>query len=177
MKRKLNEFQSIYIKNDKFIQPYNYTVEYEDDEFDIKDFIVSKENEIRKNLRRIADLINIDFINTFCYGNELVCAYPDVVSGIDHYYYQASKLRVSLQFLQSLVTIVAQSMIGDDIFSDFDSNTYTQLFKTKLNYRGNEILTDIINLLSRINNETIHYINRSLDKLKIDIQNYFSNWS
>jgi hypothetical protein len=68
-------------------------------------------------------------------------------------------------------------MIGDDIFSDFDSNTYTQLFKTKLNNRGNEILTDIINLLSRINNETIHYINRSLDKLKIDIQNYFSNWS
>ena len=27
----------------------------------------------------------------------------------------------------------AQSMIGDDIFSDFDSNTYTQLFKTELN--------------------------------------------
>ena len=47
-------------------------------------------------------MINIDFINTFCYGNELECAYPDVVSGIDHYYYQASKLRVSLN-LQSLV--------------------------------------------------------------------------
>jgi hypothetical protein len=42
VKRKLNEFKSIYIKNDKFIVPYNYTVEYEDDEFDIKDFIVSK---------------------------------------------------------------------------------------------------------------------------------------
>jgi hypothetical protein len=53
VKRKLNEFQSIYIKNDKFIEPYNYTVEYEEDEFDIKDFIVSKENEIRMNLRRI----------------------------------------------------------------------------------------------------------------------------
>jgi hypothetical protein len=96
VKRKLNEFQSIYIKNDEFIVPYNYTVKYEEDEFDIKDFIVSKENEIRINLRRIADLINIDFIKTFCYGNELVCAYPDIVSGIDHYYYQASKLRVSI---------------------------------------------------------------------------------
>ncbi len=57
-------------------------------------------------------MINIDFINTFCYGNELVCTYPDVVSGIDHYYYQASKFRVSLNYLQSLVT-VTQSMIGD----------------------------------------------------------------
>ena len=50
-------------------------------------------------------MINIDFINTFCYKNELVYTYPDLVSGIDHYYYQASKLRVSLKFLQSLVTI------------------------------------------------------------------------
>ena len=174
VKRKLNEFQSIYIKNDKFIVPYNYTVKYEEDEFDIKDFIVSKENEIRINLRRIADLINTDFIKTFCYGNELVCAYPDIVSGIDHYYYQASKLRVSLQFLQSLVTI-AQSMIGDDIFSDFDSNTYTQLFNLELNYRGNEIITDITNFLSELNNETIHYINGSLDKLKIDIESYFKS--
>ena len=85
-----------------------------------------------------------------------------------------SKLRVSLQFLQSLVTI-AQSMIGDDIFSDFDSNTYTQLFNLELNYRGNEILTDITNFLSELNNETIHYINGSLDKLKIDIESYFSS--
>ena len=66
-------------------------------------------------------------------------------------------------------------MIGDDIFSDFDSNTYTQLFNLELNYRGNEILTDITNFLSELNNETIHYINGSLDKLKIDIESYFSS--
>ena len=63
------------------------------------------QKKIRYNLRRIIDMINIDFINTFCYGNELTCVHPDVVSGIDHYYYQASKLRVSLNYLQSLVTI------------------------------------------------------------------------
>ena len=66
-------------------------------------------------------------------------------------------------------------MIGEDIFSDFDSNTYTQLFNLELNYRGNEILTDITNFLSELNNETIHYINGSLDKLKIDIESYFKS--
>ena len=93
------------------------------------------QKKIRYNLRRIIDMINIDFINTFCYGNELVCAYPDIVSGIDHYYYQASKLRISLNYLQSIVTIT-QSMIGDNTLYSFYLTEFIQLFEDELKYKG-----------------------------------------
>ena len=173
IKEILKQFQGIYIDEvGRFIPPYLYNPKSIDDEFGIKDSIISKENNIRNNLRRIVDRINIDFINTFCYGNELECAYPDVVSGIDHYYYQASKLRVSLKFLQSLVTI-AQSMIGDDTLSGLSSSDFTQLFETELNYRGTEILTDIFDFLSKLNVNTTKYIEGSLESFKINIESYF----
>jgi hypothetical protein len=168
----LRQFQGIYIDEvGRFIPPYLYNPKSIDDEFGIKETIIIKENNIRNNLRRIVDMINIDFINTFCYGNELVCAYPDVVSGIDHYYYQASKLRVSLKFLQSLVTI-AQSMIGDNTLSGLSSSDFTLLFETELNYRENEIINDIDDFLSKLNVNTTKYIEGSLESFKSNIESY-----
>ena len=130
------------------------------------------QKKIRYNLRRIIDVINIDFINTFCYGNELVSAYSDIVSGIDHYYYQAFKLRLSLNYLQSLVTII-QSMIGDNTLSGLNSSDFTRLFENELNYRGTEILTDIFDFLSQLNVNTTKYIEGSLDSFKTNIESYF----
>ena len=82
-----------------------------EDEFNMKDKIIDYENKIRINLSRITEQINIDFLNYFCYGNTLVCFTKETVSSIDYYYYLVSKLRTSLSFIQSLVSI-AQSMIG-----------------------------------------------------------------
>ena len=89
------------------------------------------QKKISYNLRRIIDMINIDFINTFCHGNELVCAFPDGFSRIDHDFYLASKLRVSLNYLQSLLTIT-QSMIGDNTLYSLYLTEFIQLFQKKI---------------------------------------------
>lgn len=173
IEQNLLKFKEIYIdERDRFIPPYLYNPTNVEDEFKIKNIIIEKENEIRYNLRRIVDAINIDFINTFCYGNEIVCQYSDSVSAIEHYYYQASKLRVSLQFIQSIVTI-AQQMIGNDILSNLDENRYTKLFEAELNYKGENILSDIIAFIKELNINTTKYINGSIETLKTDIKNYY----
>ncbi len=104
----------LYIKNNfsklKTIPSYLYPLTKED-ELNMKDKIAYYENKIRINLLRITEQINIDFLNYFCYGNTLVCFTKETVSSIDYYYYLVSKLRTSLSFIQSLVSI-SQSMIG-----------------------------------------------------------------
>ena len=77
----------------------------------------------------------------------------NVVDQNEHYYYQASNLRVSLKFIQSLVPI-AQSMITDNTLIDLKPEKYKELFYLELNYKETEILTDINTFLSELNNET-----------------------
>ena len=169
----LLKFKEIYIdERDRFIPPYLYNPTDVEDEFKIKNIIIEKENEIRYNLRRIYDAINKDFVNTFCYGNATVCEYSDVVSTIEHYYYQASKLRVSLQFIQSIVTI-AQQMIGNDILSNLDENKYTKLFEAELNYKEDNIKSDIMQFIKRLNINTTKFIDGSIETLKTNIINYY----
>ena len=167
------KFKEINIdERDRFIPPYLYNPTDVEDEFKIKNIIIEKENEIRYNLRRIVDAINIDFINTFCYENATVCEYSDVVSTIEYYYYQASKLRVSLQFIQSIVTI-AQQMIGNDILSNLDENKYTKLFEAELNYKEDNIKTDIRQFIKQLNINTTKFIDGSIETLKTNIINYY----
>ena len=173
IKNNLVKFKEVYIDElGRFIPFYLYNPSNKEDEFNLLNIINPKEKAIRNNLRRIYDEINADFHDNFCYGTDIVCPFDNVVSAIEHYYYQASKLRVSLSFIQSIVT-VAQNMIGDDVLSGLNVNKFTQLYKTELNYRGKQILTDINEFLYNLNIESASLIKESINGLKSDIQSYF----
>ena len=173
IKKNLEKFKSYYVdENNKFIRTYTYSIKHED-EFNLRNIIVDKTNEIIINLRRIVDQINIDFHHTFCYGVQIECLFIESVGQIEHFYYQASKLRVSLSFIQTLVTI-AQSMITKEkILIDLSAEEYYQLFSLELNYKETEILTDIKTFIRQLNEETKEYISESITNLKTHIKAYF----
>jgi hypothetical protein len=175
IKKKLENFKSYYVdENNKFIRTYTYSIKHED-EFNLRNIIVDKTNEIIINLRRIVDQINIDFHHTFCYGVQIECLFIESVGQIEHFYYQASKLRVSLSFIQSLVAI-AQSMITKEkILIDLSAVEYARLFSLELNYKETEILTDIKTFIRKLNKETKEYIDGSITTLKTDIKAYFES--
>jgi hypothetical protein len=176
IKNNLKKFIDIYIdKNGKFIQTYNYSRSTKEDEFNLKTIINQKINIIVYNIRRIVDQINIDFHETFCYGIQVYCAFINVVSQIEHYYYQASKLRVSLSFLQSLVDISQNMITTEKILVDLDPENYAKLFVEELTYKRTEIITDINTFLSELNVNTTKYINTTLITLKTDIKTYFES--
>ena len=86
----------------------------------------------------------------------------------EYYYFQASKIRVSLKFIQSLIPI-AQSMITENILIDLKPENYQQLFNLELNYKETEILIEINSFFAELNANTTEYISESLEKLKINI--------
>jgi hypothetical protein len=173
IKLNLKKFTELYYdENGKFIEIYTYTPSTKEDAFNLKNIIIQKTNEIRINILRIVDQINIDFHDTFCYGIQVYCQFIDVVGQVDHYFYQASKLRVSLKFIQSLVAI-AQSMIKENILIDLKPEKYKELFSLELNYKETQILTDITTFLAELNEQTYIYINQTIIKVQASIENYF----
>jgi hypothetical protein len=158
----LKEFISIYLdKNGKLIPFYDYTF-LNDDEFNIKDMIIQKGNNIKNNIENIVNEIENDFINNFNNEND--------IKELSNF--QVSKLRTSLKFIQSTIPI-SQSMIGNNILSNLNSTQYTKIFNDEFNYKENEILLDINNLLNELNINTTNYISQSLESLKTNIKSYF----
>ena len=161
IKNNLKEFIDIYIDgNGNFISFFNYTSLNKYDEVILINIIVQKGNDIKNNLENIINQIENDFIN----NNEN--------DTIELYNFQVSKLRSSLKFIQSIIPI-SQSMIENNIISNLNSTQYIKLFNEELNYKENEILTDINTFLNELNINTTKYINQSLDSLKINIKSYF----
>ena len=120
--------------------------------------------------------INFDFYGSICFGTQSECAFTNSISQSEYYYYQASKLRVSLKYIQSIIGI-AQSMITENILIDLKPENYEQLFKLELNYKETEILTDINSFLAELNANSTEYIFGAIIKVKSSIQSYFrNNW-
>ena len=150
--------RKVYLKYNNFNNPHIYVPKVKDDQFGIKDIIISKENNIKNSFQVITDKINLDFEN-------------DNISLFDNDNYQISKLILSQSTLQSIINI-SQKIFENDILSNFNPIEYTEFFKNKLKSQNNETLNFIYKLLEMFNNETSNYINNSLEKFKSDIQLY-----
>ena len=167
----INSLKEIYsFFDDKSIKlTFNRTKK---DEFGFLELFNEKEDYIVSIITRILDQINIDFQNYFCYGNELVCEYNDSTSAIEHYYYQASKLRSSVSNLNLFIQL-AREMIGENILSELSSDEYTNKFNVELEYKISEIVTNIFRYIEELNNKTIEFMDGHLDTLNLHINASF----
>ncbi len=164
IKENLKKFNNLYFdENNKFIPLYIYNNNKED-KFKIKNIIIPKENSIRNNLKEIIEQINNDFN---C--NNISC--NNTVSQIDNYYYQISKIRISLSYIKSIIPIF-QSTIEENVLSNLNIMSFLDLFENELNNKENELLIDINSFINELNYNTSKIINPTLQSLKVDIKNY-----
>ena len=129
------------------------------DEFNIKKYFKDNEFKITNNLGKIIDELSIYFDEYVCITNEDICKEngTKILSALDQYNLQIAKLRDSTSFLKFIKNI-ADEIINESILSNLNETEFLQLYIDNFNYGSDVLISQILEFLEQLNNETITYI-------------------
>ena len=145
------------------------------DEFNIKKYFENYEFKITNNIGKIIDELSIYFDEYVCITNEDICKEDgsNILSSLDQYNFQIAKMRDSISHLKLIVNI-SEEMIDESILSNLNETEFLKLYEDNFNYGSDALISQILEFLEVINNQTNTYIDgltKGIEGKIIDIYN------